>query len=55
MTERHSTAVASTEQDTRLALLAELLQLQSRARARETLDELAFFIVNETHLSLIHI
>ncbi|ATA25272.1 multidrug transporter [Brenneria goodwinii] len=37
------------EQDSRLALLAELLQLQSRARARETRDELAFFIVNETH------
>lgn len=48
MTERNTTA-AQTEQDTRLALLAELLQLQSRARARETLDELAFFIVNETH------
>ncbi|KFF72600.1 multidrug transporter [Pectobacterium brasiliense] len=48
MTERNTT-VAQTEQDTRLALLAELLQLQSRARARETLDELAFFIVNETH------
>lgn len=40
---------AGNEQDTRLALLAELLQLQSRARARETQDELAFFIVNETH------
>ncbi|UYA59048.1 membrane-fusion-like protein [Pectobacterium sp. F1-1] len=48
MTDRNTTA-AQTEQDTRLALLAELLQLQSRARARETLDELAFFIVNETH------
>ncbi|QHQ20711.1 HlyD family efflux transporter periplasmic adaptor subunit [Pectobacterium brasiliense] len=48
MTERNTTA-AQPEQDTRLALLAELLQLQSRARARETLDELAFFIVNETH------
>lgn len=48
MTERNTTAT-QTEQDTRLALLAELLQLQSRARARETLDELAFFIVNETH------
>ncbi|ACX86726.1 conserved hypothetical protein [Pectobacterium parmentieri WPP163] len=48
MTERNTTA-AQTEQDTRLVLLAELLQLQSRARARETLDELAFFIVNETH------
>jgi multidrug efflux pump subunit AcrA (membrane-fusion protein) len=48
MTERNTTA-AQTEQDIRLALLAELLQLQSRARARETLDELAFFIVNETH------
>lgn len=41
MTERNTTA-AQTEQDIRLALLAELLQLQSRARARETLDELAF-------------
>ncbi|UKE82942.1 efflux RND transporter periplasmic adaptor subunit [Pectobacterium colocasium] len=48
MTERNTTA-AQAEQDIRLALLAELLQLQSRARARETLDELAFFIVNETH------
>ncbi|MDG0804960.1 HlyD family efflux transporter periplasmic adaptor subunit [Pectobacterium brasiliense] len=48
MIERNTTA-AQPEQDTRLALLAELLQLQSRARARETLDELAFFIVNETH------
>ncbi|MEI7253111.1 multidrug transporter, partial [Pectobacterium versatile] len=48
MTERNTTAT-QTEQDNRLALLAELLQLQSRARARETLDELAFFIVNETH------
>ncbi|MCL6374537.1 HlyD family efflux transporter periplasmic adaptor subunit [Pectobacterium atrosepticum] len=49
MTDRNTTTAAQTEQDTRLALLAELLQLQSRARARETLDELAFFIVNETH------
>ncbi|RLM21939.1 multidrug transporter [Brenneria alni] len=40
---------AVSEQDSRLALLAELLQLESRARARETQDELAFFIVNETH------
>lgn len=48
MTDRNTTA-AQTDQDTRLALLAELLQLQSRARARETLDALAFFIVNETH------
>ncbi|MEQ9861985.1 HlyD family efflux transporter periplasmic adaptor subunit [Pectobacterium cacticida] len=48
MTERHTTT-AQTEQDSRLTLLAELLQLQSRARARETQDELAFFIVNETH------
>ncbi|MBN3121932.1 efflux RND transporter periplasmic adaptor subunit [Pectobacterium brasiliense] len=48
MIERNTT-VAQTKQGTRLALLAELLQLQSRARARETLDELAFFIVNETH------
>lgn len=37
------------EPDTRLALLAELLQLQSRARARETQDELAFLMVNETN------
>ncbi|MEC5345199.1 HlyD family efflux transporter periplasmic adaptor subunit [Brenneria populi] len=37
------------EQDARLALLAELLQLQSRARARETQDELAFLMVNETN------
>ncbi|MER0046213.1 HlyD family efflux transporter periplasmic adaptor subunit [Pectobacterium odoriferum] len=49
MTDRNTTTAAQTEQDTRLALLVELLQLQSRARARETLDELAFFIVNETH------
>ncbi|KHN53734.1 efflux RND transporter periplasmic adaptor subunit [Pectobacterium fontis] len=49
MTEQNPTTAAHTEQDTRLTLLAELLQLQSRARARETLDELAFFIVNETH------
>ncbi|MCW2483248.1 biotin/lipoyl-binding protein, partial [Candidatus Symbiopectobacterium sp. NZEC135] len=40
---------APTEQDPQLTLLAELLQLQRRARARETSDELAFFIVNETH------
>lgn len=40
---------ANAEQDPQLALLAELLQLQRRARARETPDELAFFIVNETH------
>lgn len=38
-----------TEQDPQLRLLSELLQLQRRARARETADELAFFIVNETH------
>lgn len=39
----------SGEQEAQLALLAELLQLQSRARSRETPEELAFFIVNETH------
>lgn len=37
------------EHDARLALLSTLLQLQGRARAQETRDQLAFFIVNETH------
>ncbi|MCL2898207.1 efflux RND transporter periplasmic adaptor subunit [Brenneria tiliae] len=49
MTRNHSAAQTENEQDSRLALLAELLQLQSRARARETPDELAFLMVNETH------
>lgn len=42
-------SAAHTEQGPQLRLLSELLQLQRRARARETADELAFFIVNETH------
>ena len=42
-------SAVQTEQDSQFRLLSELLQLQQRARARETADELAFFIVNETH------
>ncbi|MCV9878651.1 efflux RND transporter periplasmic adaptor subunit [Brenneria izbisi] len=49
MTGNHTAARAANESDSRLALLAELLQLQSRARARETPDELAFLMVNDTH------
>lgn len=49
MTEPRSDRHGATGQDVQLALLAELLQLQSRARARESVEELAFFIVNETH------
>lgn len=49
MNDPTATPVANAEQNPQLALLAELLQLQRRARACETPDELAFFIVNETH------
>ncbi|WP_017345920.1 efflux RND transporter periplasmic adaptor subunit [Pantoea sp. A4] len=35
--------------DPRLVMLSELVQLQSRARALGSLNELAFFMVNETH------
>ncbi len=37
------------ENDTRLRLLSELLRLQARVRALESADELAFFMVNESH------